>query len=243
MINYNESIETNQLLNVSHELRNALNIMMATCTMAEHNVDDRDKVLDYLSRIHVTGERITGLIDNLLDAKPELVGEGIRDEMAFSIDELEAELIALLKPLAIEKCIAFDVRTEGVINRDVVGDCGRMLKILVNVISNSIKYTPGKGTVVLFINEENAGSETGEYVFSCCDNGIGMSDDFIGHIFEPFSRADDERVKAAKGTGLGMYIVKRTVEELGGSIHVESTIDMGTRITIRLKLKRCVENE
>ena len=61
-----------------------------------------------------------------------------------------------------------------------------------------------------FINEENAGSETGEYVFSCCDNGIGMSDDFIGHIFEPFSRADDERVKAAKGTGLGMYIVKRT---------------------------------
>ena len=70
--------------------------------------------------------------------RDRLVGEGIRDEMAFSIDELEAELIALLKPLAIEKCIAFDVRTEGVINRDVVGDCGRMLKILVNVISNSI---------------------------------------------------------------------------------------------------------
>lgn len=229
---------TNEFM--SHELKNALNMMMASCTMAQKHIDDRDRVLDYLSRIDMTVSRMSGLIDSIFTS-----GKNKEDaEMlytSFNIKELEDDLNDLLTPLASEKNIKFTVSTEGFVSREVLGDYGRILQIMVNIATNSIKYTRLGGTVTItFEEEKTADPEVVTGKFTCIDNGVGIPETFMEHIFEPYARADDKRTKSTPGTGLGMSIVKDNVDAMGGSIHIDSKVDKGTKVTIRLKLKKNV---
>lgn len=229
---------TNEFM--SHELKNALNMMMASCTMAQKHIDDRDRVLDYLSRIDMTVSRMSGLIDSIFTS-----GKNKEDaEMlytSFDIKELEDDLEDLLTPLALEKNIKFTVSTEGFVSREVLGDYGRILQIMVNIATNSIKYTRFGGTVdIAFEEEKTADPEVVTGKFTCIDNGVGIPETFMEHIFEPYARADDKRTKSTPGTGLGMSIVKDNVDAMGGSIHIDSKVDKGTKVTIRLKLKKNV---
>ncbi|MBR3787744.1 MAG: HAMP domain-containing histidine kinase [Firmicutes bacterium] len=227
---------TNEFM--SHELKNALNMMMASCTMAQKHIDDRDRVLYYLSRIDMTVSRMSGLIDSIFTS-----GKNKEDvEMlytSFDIKELENDLEDLLTPLALEKNIKFTVSTEGFVSREVLGDYGRILQIMVNIATNSIKYTHLGGTVTItFEEEKTADPEVVTGKFTCIDNGVGIPETFMEHIFEPYARADDKRTKSTPGTGLGMSIVKDNVDAMGGSIHIDSKVDKGTKVTIRLKLKK-----
>ncbi|MBR6799139.1 MAG: HAMP domain-containing histidine kinase [Firmicutes bacterium] len=229
---------TNEFM--SHELKNALNMMMASCTMAQKHIDDRDRVLYYLSRIDMTVSRMSGLIDSIFTS-----GKNKEDvEMlytSFDIKELENDLEDLLTPLALEKNIKFTVSTEGFVSREVLGDYGRILQIMVNIATNSIKYTHLGGTVTItFEEEKTADPEVVTGKFTCIDNGVGIPETFMEHIFEPYARADDKRTKSTPGTGLGMSIVKDNVDAMGGSIHIDSKVDKGTKVTIRLKLKKNV---
>ncbi|MBQ3521121.1 MAG: HAMP domain-containing histidine kinase [Firmicutes bacterium] len=229
---------TNEFM--SHELKNALNMMMASCTMAQKHIDDRDRVLDYLSRIDMTVSRMSGLIDSIFTS-----GKNKEDaEMlytSFDIKELEDDLEDLLTPLALEKNIKFTISTEGFVSREVLGDYGRILQIMVNIATNSIKYTRLGGTVTItFEEEKTADPEVLTGKFTCIDNGVGIPETFMEHIFEPYARADDKRTKSTPGTGLGMSIVKDNVDAMGGSIHIDSKVDKGTKVTIRLKLKKNV---
>lgn len=229
---------TNEFM--SHELKNALNMMMASCTMAQKHIDDRDRVLDYLSRIDMTVSRMSGLIDSIFTS-----GKNKEDvEMlytSFDIKELENDLKDLLTPLALEKNIKFNISTEGFVSREVLGDYGRILQIMVNIATNSIKYTHLGGAVrITFEEEKTADPEVVTGKFTCIDNGVGIPETFMEHIFEPYARADDKRTKSTPGTGLGMSIVKDNVDAMGGSIHIDSKVDKGTKVTIRLKLKKNV---
>lgn len=225
--------------NMFHEIRNALNIMMASCTMVNKHIDDRERITDHLERINVSVERITGLIDDILDVyKMEQIKTGLA-EKSFSIDKLEEELKLLLEPLAVDKKLKFSISSERFNNREVVGDYDRLLQLLVNLATNSIKYTPCGGNVVLCFEElKNNDGGTVSCRFICKDDGIGMSQEFIGHIFEPFARAEDERIRGIKGTGLGMSIVKEIITIMGGKIHIDSTMDAGTTVTAQLCLKK-----
>lgn len=230
--------DADYFFSMSHELRTALNIMMAACTMAKRHIDDRNKALDYLERIYLTGERITNLIDDIMEIRIMEQGGGDLNGDVFSIDELEDELLMLLEPLAAGKGIELNVTSENFVNREVIGDYGRLLHVLINIATNSIKYTDRGGTVTICIEELSSGDpNTVSCRFTCSDSGIGMTEDFIKHIFEPFSRADDDRVREAGGTGLGMSIVKETVDLMGGSIHIDSAAGVGTTVTIDLKLE------
>ncbi|MBR2620255.1 MAG: HAMP domain-containing histidine kinase, partial [Firmicutes bacterium] len=229
---------TNEFM--SHELKNALNMMMASCTMAQKHIDDRDRVLDYLSRIDMTVSRMADLIDSIFAA-----GKNKNDAQmfytSFDIKELEDDLNDLLTPLALEKNIKFTVSTEGFVSREVLGDYSRILQIMVNIATNSIKYTHLGGTVTItFEEEKTADPEVVTGKFTCIDNGVGIPETFMEHIFEPYARADDKRTKSTPGTGLGMSIVKDNVDAMGGSIHIDSKVDKGTKVTIRLKLKKNV---
>ena len=225
--------------NMFHEIRNALNIMMASCTMVNKHIDDRERITDHLERINVSVERITGLIDDTLDIyKMEQIKTGLA-EKSFSIDKLEEELKLLLEPLAVDKRLKFSISSERFNNREVVGDYDRLLQLLVNLATNSIKYTPCGGNVVLCFEElKNNDGGTVSCRFICKDDGIGMSQEFIDHIFEPFARAEDERIRGIKGTGLGMSIVKEIITIMGGKIHIDSTMDAGTTVTVQLCLKK-----
>ena len=226
---------------MSHELKNALNMMMASCTMAQKHIDDRDRVLDYLSRIDMTVSRMAGLIDSIFDTGNKKRKNTEVIYTSFKIDKLKSDLEDLLTPLALEKNIKFTVSTEGFVSREVLGDYGRILQIMVNIATNSIKYTRVGGTVTItFEEEKTADPEVLTGKFTCIDNGVGIPETFMEHIFEPYARADDKRTKSTPGTGLGMSIVKDNVDAMGGSIHIDSKVDKGTKVTIRLKLKKNV---
>ena len=229
---------TNEFM--SHELKNALNMMMASCTMAQKHIDDRDRVLDYLSRIDMTVSRMADLIDSIF-ASGKNKNDAQMFYTSFNIKELEDDLNDLLTPLALEKNIKFTVSTEGFVSREVLGDYGRILQIMVNIATNSIKYTRFGGTVAIaFEEEKTADPEVITGKFTCIDNGIGIPETFMEHIFEPYARADSRMTNNTPGTGLGMSIVKDNVDAMGGSIHIDSKVDKGTKVTIRLKLKKNV---
>lgn len=233
------------LSNVSHEMRSVLNIIMASCTMANNHIDNKARVQDYLKRINAAVNHLSNLIDDYLDICRIKDGRSFLAEEEFSIYDLGEELRLLIEPLAAEKRIKLSVAAESLVSREVIGDYGRLLQILINLATNSIKYTPDGGTVYVSIEElertkENKCSNEDEVLcrIMCGDNGIGIAEDFLRHIYEPFARADDERVRMIGGTGLGMSIVKEIVEAMGGSIHIDSVIDVGTTVTILIRLKK-----
>jgi len=236
-----ENVDSNTdfLPALSHEIKNVLNIINAMCTMAGSSIDDREKALKYLNGICNMTERITAIMDRSLDIsrlhrdKEDLI------EREFCIDSLKEEILELFYPLAREKGIDFRVNFERSGNSNVIGDYDRLFQVLMNLATNSVKYTPRGGTITISMEEET--SIYSEYLccrFICRDNGIGIPEDFLQHIFEPFARADDDRVRKINGTGLGMVIIKEAVDAMGGNIHIDSMIDVGTTVTIRLKFRK-----
>ncbi len=222
---------------LSHEVKNVLNIINAMCSMAGSNLDDRENVLKYLNKIYNMTERITDIIDDGLNISRFHQSRNELNEREFSLCFLKEELEAIFHPLAREKGIDFRVNLKNYMNEQVVGDYDRLFQIMINLATNSIKYTPEGGTVTISLEEEAVYTEQSRYRFICYDDGIGMPKDFIPHVFEPFARADDDRVRKINGSGLGMTIIKEAVDAMGGSIHIDSMIDVGTTVTIRLRLK------
>ena len=235
-----ENVDSNSdfLSVMSHELKNSLNIITTMCGMVSSNVDDRDSVLRYIDKICSIAEKIALVMDRSLDINRAGQNKDYRNEKVFTVNELKRELYQLLSPLAEEKAIDFRISSEAIKNSVFKDEYGRLLQILINVATNSIKFTPYGGKVELRFEEAAP-----NFRFICEDSGIGMTENFVKDIFKPFVRADDERVRAAKGTGLGMSIVKEAVDAMGGDIHIESMIDAGTTVTILLRLKRISEKD
>lgn len=233
------------LSNISHEMRSGLSIIMASCTMANNHIEDKRRVQDDLKRIYTAVDHLTDLIDDYLAICRAKDGGVIPAEEEFAIIDLGEELRLLMEPLAAEKGICFNIMSDGPARRKVVGDYGRLLQILINLVTNSIKYTPEGGKVIVSMEEYREAEDDGggdedkaSYMIKCRDNGIGISEDFLRHIYEPFARADEERVRLAGGTGLGMTIVKEIVDAMGGRIHIDSMIDVGTTVTVLINLKK-----
>jgi len=225
------------LLNMIHEIRTPLSIIMGMCEIAACHIDDEDKVENCLSKITVAGGHLAELVNDMLEIGRLHNGNvQIKDEV-FDIRVLNMELKSMIESSAEEKQIFFDTDVSGK-HFDVSGDYRRIMQVLMNIVSNAVKYTQEGGGVQLCIEE--ASSDSNLYRFICKDNGFGMSEEFLEHIFEPFTRADDERISDIKGTGLGMSITYRLVKLMGGNIYVESVLGQGTKVTVELPLKRII---
>lgn len=236
----NVDSKTDFLFTLSHEIKNALNIINAMCCVIENNIDNRERALQYLTRVYSITEHISEIMNKSLDM---IVFNSNRSDIKqepFKLDKLEEELYQLILPMAENKDIDFRVINEHAKERVVLGDYSGILQILINIATNSIKYTHEGGLIIIRVEEESSCMTETIYNFRCIDNGIGMNEEFIEHIFDPFVRADDDRVRQAKGTGLGMSIVKGMVEAMKGSIHIASAVDAGTTVTIKLKLKNYI---
>lgn len=137
-----------------------------------------------------------------------------------------------------EKGHRLTICTDGIIHKDVRGDTGRIRQILLNLMTNAVKYTPDGGNIMLAVRETQSDiSGYGRFTFVVEDNGIGMDQVFLEHIYDPFERADDEEVKNIQGTGLGMSIVKGLVSMMQGDVQVQSVRGRGTRFTVNLYLE------
>jgi len=225
------------LLNMIHEIRTPLSIITGMCEIAAHHIGDERKIENCLSKINVAGAHLAELINDMLEiGRLENGNVQLKDEI-FDIRVLILELKSMIEAAAEEKQILFDVCMD-VKNYDVAGDYRRVMQILMNIASNAVKYTQESGSVQFCIEEIRGSRDV--YRFVCKDNGFGMSEEFLKHIFEPFSRAEDERICDIKGTGLGMSITQKLVKMMGGNIYVESVIGRGTKVTVELPLKRII---
>ncbi len=227
--------KSNFLSNMSHDIRTPMNAIVGFSVLLEKDADKADKVREYTRKITASSHHLLSLINDVLDMSKIESGKTSLNVDRFSLPELLEELNIILMPQAKAKhqCLKFYV--QGTPPEQMIGDKLRLNQILINLVSNAIKYTPDGGKIDFLVYE--LPSSAHQYIklrFVVRDNGIGMSEEFQKHIFAPFSREISSVTNKIQGTGLGMAITKNLVDLMGGVIWVESQPQKGTTFTVEL---------
>lgn len=226
------------LSRMSHDIRTPMNAIMGMSAIAAAHIDDKDRVLDCLSKIDVSSKLLLGLINEVLDMSKIESGRVTMAEENFSLSDVIQNIVTITQPSILEKHHTFDIRVYGLQHELVVGDPRRMEQVFLNILSNAIKYTPDNGRLLLEMRELPSGKAGyGHYEFVFCDNGYGMTPEFLQKIFVPFERAKDAAIYSIQGTGLGMSISQNIVRMMDGDIRVQSTYGKGSTFTVDLYLK------
>lgn len=217
---------------MSHDMRTPLNAVLGFSKLALENITDVEKVKDYLKKIRYSGKQLLTLINDILEMSRIESGKQHLEYKFFDIEEMIHQTCSLFEERMIEENIQFVVKLN-VQNKQVKGDEFKLNQILNNLLSNAFKYSESGDRVTLTV-QELQDHHHHEIEFVVEDTGIGMSEQFLEHLFEPYSRETHFNAKAAVGTGLGMPIVKSLVEQMSGHISVESQLGKGTKFTIRI---------
>ena len=224
------------LSNMSHDIRTPMNAIVGMTAIGLSHIDEKARVQDCLNKIQTASAHLMSLVNDVLDMSRIDSGRMTLSEEAFSLADLVHDVAVIVRPQAERKKQALHIQIGDITAEDLVGDSLRLRQILVNIIGNAVKYTQAEGEIqVLF--SQRPGPEGHIWLdFSCRDNGVGMSQEFLGKIFLPFERVRSAANQQIEGTGLGMSIVKRLVDGMGGSIAVESREGEGSRFTVSLPL-------
>lgn len=228
------------LSKMSHDMRTPMNAIIGMTAIAAANIDDKEKVAESLEKITTASNHLLGIINEVLDMSKIESGKINLKEEEFNLSDLLNSMFAMVQPQIEQHGHHFQMRIMDIRHEDVIGDRLRIQQVFVNIMNNAIKYTPDNGNICLTVTEKKVSQNSYvcyEFVFE--DDGIGMSEKYIEHIFDPFSRAEDVRISKIQGTGLGMAISRNIVHMMNGEIHVESEEGIGSKfiITIFLKLQ------
>jgi len=232
------------LSNMSHDIRTPMNGIIGMTAIAGTHIDDKGRVMDCLSKITLASKHLLGLINDILDMSKIESGKIELQNEEFSLPQIIDNLLVISKPQIEAKHHKFSVSLKNIEHEKVIGDSQRLEQVFLNLLSNAIKYTPDGGRISLIITEKPiCKAKSGCYEFVLEDNGIGMSKEYMEHLFDPFSRASDNRASNMQGTGLGMSITKNIVQMMNGTIKVESELDRGTKfmVTVFLELQEVEE--
>ena len=224
------------LSNMSHDIRTPMNAMVGMTALAKRYIDEKSRVMDALDKIETAGGHLLNLINDMLDMSRINSGRLKLTSEAFSLSDLIHDILIIVRPQMESRKHDFRLHLEHIEAESFLGDPLRIRQILVNILSNAAKYTEDGGRVEFTVSEE-AGPERCLLDFTCRDNGIGMSKEFLERIFEPFERVNSSTISRIEGTGLGMSIVRRLVDAMEGEIRIDSTPGEGTEVRIRLPLK------
>lgn len=224
------------LSSMSHDIRTPMNAIIGMTALAKKHIDEKSRVLDSLNKIEVASSHLMTLINEVLDMSRFNSGQLKLEHHPFSVSDLFHDILTIIRPQMQRKKHHFHFFAEELTYESFYGDAGRLRQIYVNILSNAVKYTPDGGKIELRIFEEKAGKNC-LLGFICRDNGIGMSEEFLTRIFEPFERAGNTTISKIEGTGLGMSIVHSLVEAMSGDIRIESREGEGTTVTIRIPLE------
>ena len=226
------------LQTMSHDIRTPMNGIIGMTAIAAAHIDDKERVQDSLQKITHASRHLLALINEVLDMSKIESGKVSLAEEAFNLSDLIDNLLTMTRPQVEEHEHELKVSIREVEHELVIGDSLHIQQAFVNLMSNAIKYTPNGGKIYLSIREVPCNQEkVGCYEFVFKDNGIGMSEEYLGHIFEPFSRAEDGRISKVQGTGLGMPITRNIVRMMGGDIQVASKLHEGSTFTVTIFLK------
>ncbi len=230
--------KTTFLSNMSHDIRTPMNAIIGFATIAASHMERTDQVRDCLQKILSSSNHLLGLINDILDMSRIESGKLQIHNQECNIPELMHNLVNIIQPQVKSKQLEMFIDTFGVANEDVIADPLKLNQIFINLMGNAVKYTPAGGTVSFRITQHTTFKHGwGDYVFTVKDNGIGMSQEFVKHIFEPFERETTVTKSSIQGAGLGMAITKNIVDMMGGEITVESEVGKGSAFTVKLPLQ------
>lgn len=233
------------LSNMSHDIRTPMNAIVGMAAIASAHLNDQERVRSCLKKIGLSSQHLLSLINDVLDMSKIESGKLTVREEPFNLAELVADTVELVRSQADAARITMDVYLETLAQEQVIGDPLRIRQVFLNILSNAVKYTLAGGRVQVELRQEKSARRGYQrYVFRCADTGIGMSEEFLQKLFQPFERAQDSTNSKITGTGLGMAITKNLVDLMNGQIQVESTLGAGSVFTVALVLRpQDAENE
>lgn len=230
--------KTTFLSNMSHDIRTPMNAIIGFTTIAVSHIDNKDQVRECLHKVLSSSNHLLSLINDILDMSRIESGKVQIKEQECNISELMHNLLNIIQPQVKAKQLELFIDTFEVANEDVIADSLKLNQVFINLLSNAVKYTPAGGSVSFRIMQKTTFRHGyGDYIFIIKDNGVGMSQDFVEHIFEPFERESSTTRTGIQGTGLGMAITKNIVEMMNGKISVKSETGKGSEFTVELTLK------
>ena len=240
--NANEA-KTRFLFNMSHDIRTPMNAIIGFSELLEKHIDEKDKAIDYLGKIKSSSNFLLSLINYVLEmARIESGKLALKKEVG-CVTELIESLTDVFEPGVKKKFITYSCETD-IQHKYVIGDETKVREIFINIIGNSVKYTPEGGKISVSVKEEPFEKENYiAYRIIVEDNGIGMSKEYLPHIFEEFSREHTSTESKVTGTGLGLPIVKSLIDMMGGTIEVESQLGCGTKMTVVLPFELASEKQ
>ena len=230
------------LSNMSHDIRTPMNAIIGFTALATTHIDQRDQVEGYLKKIMTSGNHLLSLINDVLDMSRIESGKMSLEEKPCSMPDILHGLRSIVQADVHAKQLELYMDAVDVMNEEIYCDRLRLNQILLNLLSNSVKYTPAGGVVSVKVTEK-PGAPAGHATYEFCikDTGIGMSEEFVARIFEPFERERNSTTSGIQGTGLGMAITKNIVDMMNGTISVRSKQGVGTEFIVVVTFRLCTE--
>ena len=226
--------KTDFLSNMSHDIRTPMNAIIGITTLMKNELHEPEKLAEHLGKLESSGQLLLGIINDILDMSRIESGKTTLNIVKMNLPQQVRQLDSIIRQQAGQRLQTFTVETH-VQHENVLGDPNRLNQVLMNILSNSVKYTPIGGHIRLEVDELPRNEHYARYRFVVQDDGIGMSEAFQKTIFEPFTREEKSGTNKVQGTGLGMAITKSVVDLMGGSISVESSTGKGTRFEVVLE--------
>ena len=230
--------KTEFLQRMSHDIRTPINGIRGMVNMADHYADDMEKQTEYRTKVKEASDLLLELVNDVLDMSKLESGEVVLEESPFNLSSIFREVFGVIEQMAAEQNIRIRWEKKEITHRNLIGSPGYVKRVMMNILSNAVKYNKENGQIYIScmeISSEQPEMTTMEFV--CRDTGIGMTDEFQKHIFEPFAQEHTGSRTKFAGTGLGMPIAKKLVEKMGGTITFESEKGVGTTFVIRVPFK------
>ncbi len=226
------------LSSVSHDIRTPMNAIIGFVTLLQEEADHPDHVREYTKQIDAASQHLLGLINDVLDMNKIENGSTTLNYSEVSLADIIDEINAIIRPQTRAKNQTFEIFSSTIVHEHVQADKLRINQILMNLLSNAVKYTSEGGNIRVRVEElPQVDDKYSRIRFTVSDNGIGMSEEFLKGIFDPFTRENSELIRQIQGTGLGMAITKSLVDLMGGTIRVESQLGKGSVFTVELELR------
>ena len=226
--------KTDFLSNMSHDIRTPMNAIIGITTLMKNELHEPEKLAEHLGKLESSGQLLLGIINDILDMSRIESGKTTLNIEKMNLPQQVSQLDSIIRQQAGQRRQTFTVNTH-LQHENVLGDPNRLNQVLMNILSNAVKYTPKGGHIRLEVEELPRNEHYARYRFVVQDDGIGMSEAFQKTLFEPFTREERSGTNKVQGTGLGMAITKSIVDLMGGSISVESTTGKGTRFEVVLE--------
>ena len=226
--------KTDFLSNMSHDIRTPMNAIIGITTLMKNELHEPEKLAEHLGKLETSGQLLLGIINDILDMSRIESGKTTLNIEKMSLSQQVSQLDSIIRQQAGQRRQSFTVKTD-LQHENVLGDPNRLNQVLMNILSNAVKYTPTGGHIRLEVEELPRNEHYARYRFVVQDDGIGMSEAFQKTLFDPFTREEKSGTNKVQGTGLGMAITKSVVDLMGGSISVESATGKGTRFEVVLE--------